>query len=292
MRSLLLICVILLAGCDNVTFYEPQPQKISNTPFTREADLAYAGETVNIYDERGNIEVVGVPGLEYVRVTAWPSADASSDEEANAAFADVEEQFGFYRSEDQQNQPFINIACQHAASDHGGVSAFSTGCERLLVEVPTGSVDAPVTVSANAVFGSVRLRDVTGSVTVEASFAMIVSVTPVVDGRVSVISRPDGTNAQPLVAVALPADYCTKALRALAFGSNHQATTSFPWVSPDVCEYPYTATQPVYVGEGPIPCLTSNRTAGCEGIIEIANTHGDVAVLDKDWDTLPWNEIP
>ena len=291
MRPCLLACVLALAGCDQVTFYEPQPQKISQAPFERETDATYAGETISVYDQRGNIEVVGVPGLETVRVTAWPSADAASEADAQAAFADVEAQFVFSRTEAEQGGAVISVACNHAERDHGKVSAFSTGCERLLVEVPTGSPASPVRVSANAVFGSVRLRDVTGSVTLSASYAMIASVTPLPDGQVSIISRPDSTNIEPIVAVALPSDFCAKEFRALAFGANHHVEGSFPWLAPDVCAYPYTYTQPIYADAEPVPCLTGTKS-GCQGLVEIANTHGNVSVLDQQHDVLPWDEIP
>jgi hypothetical protein len=128
----------------------------------------------------GDIQVVGVSGKTNISVRARFVAGANSDADAEAAFRDVESQLLI-----EKHETGWQVECREAAERHGSATPSSTGCARLLVEVPAGSLEQPISLS---VTGEMAGAHVSGLVVkrldVRMPFGIVADVSPVPEAEI------------------------------------------------------------------------------------------------------------
>ncbi len=93
----------------------------------------------------------------------------------------------------------IVVRCKHSSQNYGTASQAGTGCQNLVITVPSGTTSKPVSVSAKTGVGSVKVSGIVGSVTAEAQGAgdVDVSVSPTQGSTVDVRSQFDATLRLP-----------------------------------------------------------------------------------------------
>lgn len=152
---------------------------VSTERTTASDEGSFAGERITVSSTGGSVEVVGVPGRTNIRVRAWLVAGARSAADADAAFRDVTEQLSVTR----QGGAWL-VSCSEARETHGSAGRSTTGCDRLRVEVPAGSVEAPIDLQVRTSFGGVHASGlVVKALDLEAPFGVKADVTPVTGAR-------------------------------------------------------------------------------------------------------------
>lgn len=176
MRSLLFFpLVAAAAGCSWTSDGGLGARFVSPEMLTESAPGSWAGEPIDVYDEHGTVEIVGVPGKTNVTVRAKLVAGARSQRDADAAFADLGAQLAVVNLDG-----VWSVRCTKASAWHGSVDPESTGCTQLRVEVPAGTSDAPVAITARADYGGVHTSGVTVSkLAASAPFGLVADVVPV-----------------------------------------------------------------------------------------------------------------
>lgn len=155
---------------------------VSPERVTESALGSWAGEPIDVYDEHGSIEVVGVAGKTNITLRAKLVAGARSQEEADAAFDDLGAHLAVLEVDGRWS-----IRCTKAASWHGSVDPESTGCTEMKLEVPAGSLEQPLAITARADYGGVYVSGVTVSKLVaSAPFGLVGDVVPVKGADVEV----------------------------------------------------------------------------------------------------------
>lgn len=136
---------------------------------------SWQGEPLRIHDEHGQLEIVGVPGKRNITVHAKMVAGATSQADADAAFADLFEQI-----EIRNLDGIWIVTCGHARQWHGSVDPESTGCARMTVKIPAGTTDTPVALEARANYGGVYATGlVVSRLHATAPFGLAADVTPI-----------------------------------------------------------------------------------------------------------------
>ena len=135
---------------------------------------SWQGEPLRVHDEHGQIEIVGVPGKANITVRAKMVAGARSQADADAAFADLFESIVI----EKQAGAWV-VACDHARAWHGSVDPESTGCTRMTVEIPAGTIDAPIALDVSADYGGMHASGIVVSkLHASGPFGMLADVTP------------------------------------------------------------------------------------------------------------------
>jgi hypothetical protein len=152
---------------------------VSDARTTASDEGSFAGEPIVVSGAGGSVEVVGVPGRTNIRVSAWLVAGARSQADADAAFRDVAEQLSVKR----YGESWL-VTCSEARETHGSAGRSTTGCDRLRVEVPAGTVASPIDLKVNTSFGGIHASGlVVKSLDLEAPFGVKADVTPVSGAR-------------------------------------------------------------------------------------------------------------
>lgn len=253
-------------------FDGPESTRVSGQVVTREAAADFAGERLSVLNNHGDVAVVGVPGLTRVRLSGRPSTVANDAADAEAAFPDVAANIRI-----ELVQGTLSIGCNAASEDHGSADAEHAGCADLLVEVPA---DQPVDLAVMARYGGAQVSGVTGSLMAAATFDLAASVTPVSGSRISVASRPDGTNGTCNASLALPEAVAGQFFVA-AFEPGAKVESAFTALPVATCtDYPTFTQQAVYPGDGPYPCIQGSLPGLPElPRIELLAMHGDARLL-------------
>jgi hypothetical protein len=141
---------------------------------------SWNGLPIFISNTNGSVQVVGVEGKTNISVHARLVAGANSQADADAAFPDVastivvEEQDGLW-----------TIDCDLAKEWHGSVDPNSTGCTSLRVEVPAGSLDAPLAIDGYLPFGGFHVSNVTTKrLKLTAPFGIKADVKPTLNAEI------------------------------------------------------------------------------------------------------------
>lgn len=176
LRFLSLLALASLAGCS----WTSDGGLTERHESTREgsaqsAEGSWDGSPVAISNPQGSIQVVGVTGKTNISLRARFVAGANSQADAEAAFADVERSL---RVEKVSGSWLVE--CREARETHGSAVPSSTGCSSLVVEVPAGSAEAPISLSASTSFGGIHVSALTvRQLSLSAPFGMVAAVEPV-----------------------------------------------------------------------------------------------------------------
>jgi len=83
------------------------------------------------------------------------------------------------------------VRCTQASAWHGSVAPESTGCTSLRVEVPSGSVEAPLEIVGRAEYGGIHASGVhVRALDLEAPFGLVADVTPTADAALRLWGTP------------------------------------------------------------------------------------------------------
>lgn len=141
---------------------------------------SWNGGPILIKNPHGNVQIIGVPGKTNISVRARFVAGAASQEDANAAFEDVKAGVVI-----EQQQGSWLIDCPLAKEWHGSVDPISTGCTSLSVEVPAGSLDAPLEINSAIPDGGFHVSGITAKLLIlQAPFGILADITPTPDAVV------------------------------------------------------------------------------------------------------------
>jgi hypothetical protein len=147
---------------------------VSPEVMTESAADTWAGEPIAIYDQHGTITIVGVPGKTNITLRAKLVAGATSQADADAAFKDLGDQLTVVKIDGTWT-----VRCTKAHQWHGSVDPESTGCTDMRLEVPAGSVDQPLRITARADYGGVHTSGITvAKLTASAPFGLVGDVVP------------------------------------------------------------------------------------------------------------------
>jgi hypothetical protein len=143
------------------------------------SDGVWNNEAIDIANSEGSIQVVGVAEKKNITVYARFVAGANSQADAEAAFADVASGITIEKRDGRWR-----ISCPHAKQWHGSADPIATGCSSLRVEVPAGTLRAPIKLNAVAGFGGVHVRGVTVSkLYAQAPFGIVADVVPTAEAQ-------------------------------------------------------------------------------------------------------------
>ena len=281
--------LVFLVACEGLdtSFVGPQPQYVRSTATQASSSVDWLGERIVVTNANGNIEVVGVPSAKRIEVDAYPAALATNQADADAAMADVAAQITVTKSDD-----VYVIACPSARVDHGSALTGGTGCDRLVVHVPSGSDGQPASIDVDARFGGAKIDGVIGSLRAIASFDVHASVSPTKDATVSVVNGNDGSTLTCPVVLVVPSSFETSGLLVtshLENGSHEaigRAISDFPDLVTMRCEAAALrgTFRTIYPGAGPYPCISSPASHG-QGTaraaqIEVLAGLGDAYILE------------
>lgn len=147
---------------------------------------SFAGEPIVVQGE-GDVTIVGVAGLDHVRVTAGFYAGANDDDDAEAAFRDVATQLSITTWQD-----VWLVQCNQAAADHGSAVASATGCSHMRIEVPQGTREAPLVLTASTDFGGIHLSQVVvEGLSLRAPFGLVADVVPTHGAAMEIVGDDD-----------------------------------------------------------------------------------------------------
>jgi len=258
---------------------------VSPTTYSKEADVDWTGEPLQIDNESGNLEIVGVPGLERISIEARPYAGAQNDEDAEAAFADVVDSIRIERvPAGNPTADVFLVSCPNASHGHGSVDRATTGCDAFVVNVPAGTVDAPLDLAATASFGGILATDLVGDVNLRAPFGISASVVPAKDSTVSLVNDTLVMGDCP-VTLAVPADFSADRVEmGIESGLGEVDVTDFP----DLHGIDCTA------GGRASTCLSQERGAfgGGAELVEVKSSIGDAVLLRMDASGRPSRPLP
>lgn len=146
------------------------------------AASSWDSSPITITSTEGSISVVGVPGKTNISVEARFVAGANSQQDADAAFADVAKNLTI----EKRGGGWV-VDCPPATSQHGSVNPASTGCTDMRVEVPAGSA-VPLEITASAPFGGVHVSGVTvKKLEMSAPFGIVADVVPADEADISLL---------------------------------------------------------------------------------------------------------
>lgn len=141
---------------------------------------SWNGGPILIKNPHGNVQIVGVPGKTNISVHALFVAGATSQEDANAAFEDVKAGVNI---EEQEGSWLID--CPLAKEWHGSVDPISTGCTSLRVELPAGSLEAPLEINSAIPDGGFHVSGITAKLLIlQAPFGIVADITPTSDALI------------------------------------------------------------------------------------------------------------
>jgi hypothetical protein len=145
----------------------------TSTSRMESAASSWDNSSITITSPGGSIRVVGVAGKTNLSIEARFVAGANSQEDADAAFADLAKNLVL----EKRGGGWV-VDCPPATSQHGSVHPASTGCTDLRIEVPAGSA-VPLEIHASAPFGGVHVSGVTvKQLEVSAPFGIVADVVP------------------------------------------------------------------------------------------------------------------
>lgn len=140
---------------------------------------SWDGEPILIAGDDGPVTIVGVEGRDFISVHARFSAGARDAADAEAAFVDVHESLTI-----EMLDGFWRVQCNEARRTHGSVVPNATGCAEMIVEVPAGSEDMPLSLRAWTSFGGIHASGVVvDELDLRAPFGLVADVTPVDGAR-------------------------------------------------------------------------------------------------------------
>ena len=141
---------------------------------------SYAGEPI-VVDAEGGVTIVGVAGLDQITVRARYYAGARNAADAEASYADTRD-----ATTVQLRDGTWFVECGQASQTHGSVVPSGTGCAEMDIEVPAGTVDAPLSLSAHTSFGGIHAAGlVVDDLHLRAPFGLVADVVPVDDADLS-----------------------------------------------------------------------------------------------------------
>lgn len=263
----MLMLAATLGACDGLdtSFVGAEPQYVAPNATHASSTVDWMGERIVVTNANGNVEVTGVPGALRIEVDAYPAALAKNQADGDAAMADVAAQIRVMK----EGGVFV-AGCPNARADHGSALTGGTGCARIVVRVPAGSVAKPLSLEVDAKFGGAKIEGITGSLSAIATYDLHASVSPTRDANVSVVNGNDGSTLKcPVVLIAPPAFETSGLLvESHVLGGNYQpigrVVTDFPELVLTSCD---TATlrdtlRAIYPGAGPFPCVSSPASHG------------------------------
>lgn len=258
---------------------------VSDATFTKVDEVFWNGEAIRINNVSGNLEIVGVLGLRKVELEARPYAGAQSQEDADAAMADVVENIRIeWIPSAEPNTYELVVECPNASETHGSADRATTGCDDLVVKVPSGAADAPVRLSGQAHFGGILATGLVGEVTLAAPFGIAAAIVPTQGGRVSLVNDDLVLGNCP-VTLALPANFSADQVKmSVKTGLGELVTDDFPGLTSETCE----------VNGRPVPCLDERRGPTGQGasFIEAHSSIGDAVLLSMDASGQPSEPLP
>jgi hypothetical protein len=258
---------------------------VSSATYTKADEVFWNGEPIRINNVSGNLEIVGVPGLRKVELEARPYAGAQNQDDADAAFADVVEGIRIeWVALAEPNTYELVVECPNAAETHGSADRATTGCDELIVKVPSGTAAAPLRLSGRANFGGIHATGLVGEVTLTAPFGIAAAIVPTKGGRVSLVNDDLILGNCP-VTLALPVDFSADGLvMSVKTGLGEIVTDDFPGLTSETCE----------VDGRSRPCLDETRGQLGQGasFIEAHSSIGDAVLLAMDASGQPSEPLP
>lgn len=259
---------------------------VSSTTYTKVDDVHWNGEPVRVVNVSGNIEIVGVPGLRKVELEARPYAGAQNQEDADAAFADVIEgiHIEWVAAAPESDIYELVVECPNAAAVHGSADRATTGCDELIVKVPSGTTAEPLRLTANADFGGIYAAGLVGDVTLTAPFGISASITPTQGSTVSLVNDYLISGDCP-VTLAVPADFSADQVAVrVDSGLGEIVTSDFSDLKTTSC-----ATE-----SESQPCVTQPRGQLGQGarLVEAQSSIGDAVLLAMDASGQPSQPLP
>jgi hypothetical protein len=259
---------------------------VSSTTYTKSDDVFWNGEPVRVMNVSGNIEIVGVPGLRKVELEARPYAGAQNQEDADAAFADVVEgiRIEWVATAPDSGKYELVVECPNAAAVHGSADRATTGCDELIVKVPSGTIAEPLRLTANADFGGIYATGLVGDVTLTAPFGISASITPTQGSTVSLVNDHLISGNCP-VTLALPADFSADQVAVSVESSFGEIVTS---------DFPDLKTTSCNVDGASRPCVAQPHGQLGQGasLVEAQSSIGDAVLLAMDASGQPSQPLP
>jgi hypothetical protein len=192
----------------------------------RTAEKEWNGELIEIRNDGTNpalgdtgVEVIGDPGATTVTARAVVSAQAFKEDEALAQES-IREVKDSFRIVEEDGRFFI--VCAHGRG-RGSVEAASTGCKKLTVTVPAGSIDQPVDLRVGSGIGGIKVSGVTGGIHADSNAVgdVDISIAPT-EGKSVIVT------GETRVVVRLPADFSAEQVILNVDGNAELVTDDFP----------------------------------------------------------------
>ncbi len=210
-------------GCSVAVTVKPQTKYIGDTAITKTATRAFAAtDVIEIENGNGDVVVTGVSGLDKITVSTKVFAFAETKTDGDAAIADLA---GTIALEESAGKFYIH--CNKATSSHGSAATGTTGCEGFTVQVPAGSVAAPLSLKATAHNGDITANGIVGAAVVHTDNGdAVASITPTPGAVIEVSTgNADAT-------LSLPANFTADTVTLTALGAAPKVVnTDFPDVS-------------------------------------------------------------
>jgi hypothetical protein len=165
------------------------------------AEGSWQGEPI-VIDAEGDLTVIGVPDQDFITLTSRFVAGARDRDDAEAAFEDVYDALDL-----ELVDGTWRIVCNEAEETHGSVVPSSTGCADMVVEIPAGTTDRPLSVTATTEFGGVHASGLTvQQLDLEAPFGVVADVEPVDDSMLRLWGDDDLVSGMCNSWLAVPPD--------------------------------------------------------------------------------------
>lgn len=177
------------------------PRRVADWESTRVAIAAWGGEPIVVQNESGYIRIVGDENVDRIRLDARFYAGAANEEDAEAAYRDVEQSLAIELREGKWL-----VSCASARESHGSAVPSTTGCDLLTVHVPQGSELSPHDIQAHADFGGIMVSGVVGGVKLRAPFGLHAEVQPTRGSSIDLYGEDLVSGDCPSV-VYLPEDF-------------------------------------------------------------------------------------
>jgi hypothetical protein len=200
--SLLGVFGLFAAACTASGAGKTQTKYLADTPVIRTASADYTpGDTIEIADANGNVNVTPVVGLTKIQVSATPFAFADTKSDADPAIIEVTGTIAIDRGSNG-----FRVHCSESAMQHGSAAYEMTGCD-LDVRIPAGDPTQGVSLNVATYKGDVTLSLLFGSATIHSGIGEVTAYVFPTPGAVVDVLSGNGD-----VTLTLPVNFTTDSI--------------------------------------------------------------------------------
>jgi len=225
------LVAVMAMGCsvsttDNSITFKTKTKFEASNASTLTYDVEWTGQPIVINDDgvnpaTGDTGLTVVAGADTTRVSLTAKIVSFADVEADAQLAIKDVQDGL-KIEEKDGK--IVVTCGHGQA-HGSADQAGSGCDKLTVNVPAGSLSKPMDLTVGLGIGDLNVSGVVGTINAKGNGVgdVDVNVTPTKGSTVDV----EGEGA---VVVRLPYDFSADVVNLSVDDSASVDTADFPGI--------------------------------------------------------------